>query len=45
MSLHVIIKKVEINNDDLDYDIFKNKLYMIWLNKNIIMDKYKKVLN
>lgn len=44
-DLHVIIKKVEINNDDLDYDIFKNKLYMIWLNKNIIMDKYKKVLN
>ena len=39
-KLYVIIKPIDIINNELDYDNFKKKLYFIWLEKNFIIDKF-----
>ena len=40
-NLFVNIRKIKIDNNVINYDYFKKKLYYIWLEKNIIIDKFK----
>lgn len=38
-TLHVYCNEIDIKEEDMNYDKFKYKLYMIWLNKNFLFDK------
>ena len=41
-DIYVYIEKVYFNENDLNYENFKNKLFFIWLNKNLLIDKLTK---
>lgn len=41
-SVHIFIEELQLDNNDLNYENLKRKLYLLWLNKNIIFDKFTK---
>lgn len=41
-DIYIYIEKVYFNENDLNYENFKNKLFLIWMNKNFLIDKFTK---
>ena len=41
-ELYVFFKEVNYNYSEIDYEIFKNKMFKLWLQKNIIIDLVKR---
>ena len=37
--LEIIFREISFDKNDLIYENFKNKIFMIWLQKNILIDK------
>ena len=39
-NIHIFIEEMKLDNSDLNYENLKRRLYLLWLKKNILFDKF-----